>query len=120
MSTARTHIIVGDMVRLKGDKREGRVVAITDGIATVVYPDFDEEGIPVGPGERLSLPLEEFERPGLARGDLVYTRRLDTNGVVVYQRGTNVKVRIRGIDYDLERDDLTRINHYSREEAHTA
>lgn len=118
----RQNIKIGDMVRLKGEKREGRVVQTYqthDGktFLRVVYPSFDEDGIPSGPGESVTGPETRFERPRAAKGDLAYSRTHDVEGVVVYERGQYVTLRPvgGGLPVNTTKGDLVRLNHYSEE-----
>lgn len=115
-------IRLGDVVRLKGEKREGRVVQTYqshDGktYVRVVYPMFDEEGVPFGPGDHVTAPADRFEKPRVAKGDIAYHPESDTEGLVVYARGDYATLRPRGggRSLNVERDALVRINHYSDE-----
>lgn len=116
-------IRLGDIVRLKGEKREGRVVAIGHGSPeaepdiTIVYPRFDDEGVPYAAGESVTAPAHRFERPRVAKGDIAYSPEHDVEGLVVYTRGDYATLHPRGggLPVNVRRDALVRLNHYSDE-----
>lgn len=112
-----TTIRLGDVVRMKGEKREGRVVGIEPGGVTVVYPKFDEDGIPYGPGEKVTLPADRFEKPRVVKGDVAFHPETGVEGLVTYVRGDYATLTPRngGCPLNVMRDSLARINHYSDE-----
>lgn len=112
-----TTVRLGDVVRVKGEKREGRVISIEPDGVTVVYPKFDEDGIPYGPGEKITLPADRFERPRVVKGDVALHPETGVEGLVTYVRGDYATLRPRdgGRPLDVMRDSLVRVNHYSSE-----
>lgn len=111
-------IRLGDIVRLKGSTEEGRVVAIDGDKITVVYPVFDEDGVPVGAGPKVTHHRRKWEKPRVEKGDLAYSRKYDVEGKVTYVRGQYATLRPTGggLPIHTTTDDLLRLNHYSDEE----